>query len=253
MFIIKKIAASLCYPLSLCLGLLLIGLLLLWFTRRQRAGKLFVSLGVILLLIMGYGVFRESLIGPLEYRYPPLIEVSALSDVRWVAVLGGGQTSDPKLPANAQLSNDSLARLIEGIRLHKALAASKLILSGGAVYDPVPEAAVMARVASTLGVKKDNIIMEAESKDTDDQARFIKKIVGNERFLLVTSASHMPRSIGLFKKRAMQPIPAPTDFMLKEGQAGINPAMFFPWAGYLEMWQRAFHEYMGLAWAKLTD
>jgi uncharacterized SAM-binding protein YcdF (DUF218 family) len=94
------------------------------------------------------------------------------------------------------------------------------------------------------------VILESLSKDTKDEARLIKNIVGNDRFVLVTSASHMPRSMALFKKLGMQPIPAPTDYWVKERQ-GISPAMFFPSSNGLRKAERAFYEYLGLAWANL--
>ena len=92
------------------------------------------------------------------------------------------------------------------------------------------------------------MIIEDESKDTKDHPKFIQKIVGNDRFVLVTSASHMPRSIALFKKHGMNPIPAPTDYLVKERQGGISPDMFFPGADGLRKAERVVHEYFGLAW-----
>ncbi|MBW2649390.1 MAG: YdcF family protein [Deltaproteobacteria bacterium] len=89
---------------------------------------------------------------------------------------------------------------------------SRLVFSGGAVFDPVSEAEVMARAAEIMGVEGDRIILEEISRDTGDQARLVQKIVGDERFILVTSASHMPRSMVLFRKSGMEPIPAPTDY-----------------------------------------
>jgi uncharacterized SAM-binding protein YcdF (DUF218 family) len=67
----------------------------------------------------------------------------------------------------------------------------------------------MASVSRFMGVPKDNMIIEEASKDTKDQARLIKPIVGTAPFVLVTSAIHMPRSMALFEKLGMNPIPAP--------------------------------------------
>jgi len=74
--------------------------------------------------------------------------------------------------------------------------------------------------------------------------------VENEKFILVTTASHIPRSVALFKKLGMQPIPAPTDHSMKRRQ-GINPGVFFPNSGKIGNAERVFYEYLGLAWAKL--
>jgi uncharacterized SAM-binding protein YcdF (DUF218 family) len=253
MFLLKKMVGSFFYPLSLCLEIMFIGLIFIWFTKKQRTGKAILSIGLILLIALSYPGLPEYCLKPLETRYPPLLKVDYLKEVRWVAVLGGGLAFDPTRPANAQLSKASLSRLIEGIRLHKALAGTKLILSGGAIYNPVSEAETMAQTALALGVDRGHIIPEATSKDTEDAAQMLKKIIGSAPFILVTSASHMPRSTDLCKKLDMQPIPAPTDYMIVERSAGISPDNCFPSLDRLEMAKRAFHEYMGLAWAKLRS
>ena len=74
--------------------------------------------------------------------------------------------------------------------------------------------------------------------------------MGKDQFILITAASHMLRSVALFKKLGMQPIPAPTDHSFK-GRQMINPGVFFPSAGKIGNAERVFHEYLGLAWAKL--
>ena len=109
----------------------------------------------------------------------------------------------------------------------------------------------MTKLAVELGIDKNDILLDTKSMDTKDHARFIHKMIGNEKFILVTSALHMPRSVSIFHKFGMQPIPAPTDYMLKERRGGISPDMFFPSAGSLGKAQRAIHEYLGLFWAKI--
>ncbi|MEE9555831.1 MAG: ElyC/SanA/YdcF family protein, partial [Candidatus Adiutricales bacterium] len=86
---------------------------------------------------------------------------------------------------------------------------------------------------------------------TKDQARIIKKIVGSERVILVTSASHMPRSMALFEKQGMRPIPAPTNFLAVKRSEKRKLKDFLPTAGAAFKTERAFHEYLGLAWAKI--
>jgi uncharacterized SAM-binding protein YcdF (DUF218 family) len=170
--------------------------------------------------------------------------------VKWVVVLGGGHISDPKLPATGQIGATTLARLVEGIRIYHQLPDGKLLLSGGAVYDPTSNAEIMAKVALVLGVPKEALILESDSKDTKDQARIIHQLLGDDEFILVTSASHMPRSIALFRKMGMKPVPAPADHLVRKYQE-ISPAVFFPRAAELKKMERAFHEYLGLVWAKL--
>jgi len=250
LFLFKKIVGPLFFPVSICLVLLVLGLIFLWFTRRQKTGKVLVTIGVVLLALFSYSAFSDHLLGPLEYRYPPVLNPAGFSDVKWVVVLGSGHISDPRLPVTGQIDESAAVRLVEGIRLHRMLPDSKLVLSGGRVFDPVPHARVMADVAAVVGVDKHHIVLQARSRDTKDEARFIRDIVGNEKFILVTSASHMPRSMAMFKKLGMDPFPAPTDHWVKERQR-ISPSMFFPSAGNLRKAERAVYEYLGLMWAKL--
>lgn len=248
MFLCKKIVAPLFFPLSFILEILIFGIFLLWFTRRQKAGKMVVFAGVVLLALFSYGSIPDICLKTLEDKYPPLVELQIFSDVKWVVVLGGGHNSDPKLPVTSQISESSLSRLVEGIRIHKLLPKSRVVLSGGAVFDPIPESKVMAGVAKVMGIGDNKLIIEKLSKDTKNQARLIHEIVGNEIFILVTTASHMPRSMALFQKLGMKPIPAPTDYLVKERHR-ISPDVFFPNAGSLRKMERVFYEYLGFGWA----
>jgi len=247
MFLFKKIVSPLLLPLPIILVILVTGIFLLYFTRRQKTGKFFISAGVVLLALFSYGGISDLCLRPLEYKYPPLAEPGQFSDVKWVVVLGGGHISDPELPVTSQISDSAMMRLIEGIRIHKLLPESKLVLSGSGVFDPVPESETMANIARLLGVEENSMVLESLSMDTKDQARLISKIVKNERFILVTSASHMPRSMALFQKLGMRPIPASTDYMVKESQ-GISFGIFFPSTTSLQKMERVFHEYLGLGW-----
>lgn len=250
---LKKIITAAAYPLSLCLTALIVGLFFIWFTRKQKSGKILATAGVVALALFSFNLFSGPLLSSLENKYPPLTTLKGLDDVKWVVVLGGGHNSDSRYPANDQLSGASLSRLVEGIRIHNSLKGSRLILSGGAVFDPVSEAKVMSDVALTLGVDPGDILLESESKDTEDQARLIPRIANldaTERFILVTNAAHMPRAVALFRKFGTQPVPAPIDFWVKDTK-GVNPISYFPTASGLRRMERVFHEYLGLAWAKI--
>jgi len=251
MFVLKKIVTLLLMPMSLCLGVLGIGILLLWVRRRIGAAKIVLTFGVLVLAALSFSAVADQFIKPLELWYPPLLDAGRLKNVKWVVVLGGGHASNPEFPANAQLENPSLARLVEGIRIHRMLPGSKLLLSGGAVFDPVPEAVTMAAVARMLGVSPDGMVLESQSQDTGQQSQFVQGIVQNEQCVLVTSAIHMPRAMLVFEQKGLKPIPAPTDFgywMRKEN----SPGQFFPRAGELRKVEAALHEYLGLLWARVT-
>ncbi len=250
MFLLKKIVAPLAFPMTLCLGALLLGLILLFLARRKKVGTFFLLFGVLILGLLSFGPVSNSLLRPLEYRYPPLLTLQHIQNVKWVVVLGGGHTSDPALPAISQLSRASLARLVEGMRLYRGLPGSKLVLSGGKPFERIADARIMARAAIDMGARNQDLVLEETSKDTEEEAHLIQQMVGQDRIILVTSASHMPRSMALFRKLGMDPTAAPTDYLVKEGQK-LNPGKFYPEAESLQKAERAFYEYLGLAWAKL--
>ena len=258
MFILKKIISAFLSPLLISFLLSFLGLYLLWFTTKQKAGKILVLVGLVILTLFSYGIISNRLLRPLERRYEAfeirsssaVPETEDESTIRFVVVLGGGHTSDSELPLISQIGKDSLVRLIEGIRIYRKYPGAKLLLSGGAVFDPVSEAEIMARVAREMGVPERDIILESKSQDTRDEALFIKPIVGNEPFALVTTASHMPRSMALFKKLGMNPIPAPVGHSIKDRQ-GLSPTFLFPGTGGIRNAEMAIHEYVGMIWAKL--
>jgi uncharacterized SAM-binding protein YcdF (DUF218 family) len=251
MFVLKKIITLLLMPMSLCLGVLGVGIFLLWVRRRIGAARIALTFGFLVLTALSFSAVADQFTKPLESWYPPLQNSGGIRDVKWVVVLGGGHTSSPTLPPNAQIGTSSLARLVEGIRIHRALPESKLLLSGGAVFDPVPEAETMAAVARMLGVNPEDIVLESQSQDTGQQSNFVRGIIQNDRCVLVTSAIHMPRAMLVFEQKGLKPIPAPTDFgdwMRKEN----GPDQFFPRAEELHKVEAAMHEYLGLLWARVT-
>ncbi|HEX8189904.1 MAG TPA: hypothetical protein VF586_16225, partial [Pyrinomonadaceae bacterium] len=77
MFLFKKLVAPFLMPVPVCLALVLAGLLLLWFTRRQRAGKWLATAGAVSLLLLGYGAVSGRLLATLERRHAPVTDVSA--------------------------------------------------------------------------------------------------------------------------------------------------------------------------------
>jgi uncharacterized SAM-binding protein YcdF (DUF218 family) len=256
MWALKKIFSRVFFPIPLCLEALTIGLLLLCFTRKQKMGKAVVALSGVLLFLFSSRSISTLLLTPLENRYPPLFRTSGapvapgLSEVRFVVVLGSGFSPDANRPLEMQLDDGSIARLVEGARASKLLSHSKLIVSGGPGPDGAPlMAQAMAVLAQEFGVSRQDIILDGQSRDTEEEAAHIAPIVGKQPFILVTEASHMPRAMALFRKQGTDPMADPTDFRIPGWPR--DPQEFFPDAGGLGDSQRAVYEYLGLAWAKL--
>ncbi|HEX8285970.1 MAG TPA: ElyC/SanA/YdcF family protein [Pyrinomonadaceae bacterium] len=251
MFFFKKLVTPFLMPVPFCLGLLVAGLLLLWLKRRERAGKYLATAGALLLVAFGYGVGTNRLLVGLERRYQPVADAApAAGRVRWVVVLGGGSSSDKSLPEGTRLTESSLARLVEGVRLQRQLPGSRLLLSGGSVFGSDPDAETMRALAVSLGVDPASLVLDSVSPDTETQAEVVRAQLGTEEFFLVTSASHMHRSVALFRKVGANPLPAPTHFLAQRG-GGLAPGDFFPGSGGLRRAETVAYEYLGLAWAKV--
>jgi uncharacterized SAM-binding protein YcdF (DUF218 family) len=257
MFLLKKTLSRFLFPVPLCLEVLLAGLLLLWFTRKQKTGKTVVALAGVLLFLFGSHFFSGLLLTPLESRYPPLFvtlgapAAPGLSEVKFIVVLAAGFTPDASRPVEVQLDDGSIARLVEGVRVSKILHGCKLVLSGGLGPDGVSSIAqAMAQLAQELGVSRQDMILEAQSRDTEDEARLVAPIVGEQPFILVTEASHMPRALALFRKLGTHPIADPVSFRTSSSLA-MTPDEVFPNAEELRSSERAVYEYLGLVWEKI--
>jgi uncharacterized SAM-binding protein YcdF (DUF218 family) len=247
MFLMKKIVSRLLFPMPLTLELLLVGLFLLWFTRRQRAGKVFITCGMGLLLGLSNSFTSNALLRPLEHRYPALLVAptgAGAPAVGFILVLGGGGNNDPDVPITSNLTPGQMVRLIEGVRLYREIPGSKLILSE---VTASPEG--MTNVAKALGVKPEDILHLSFARDTEEESRQVAPIVGSQRFILVTSAVHMPRAMRFFQSRGLQPIAAPTDHLAPRKRLGVDDA--FPDGYYLFKSKTAWYEYLGLAWQTL--
>lgn len=250
MFLFKKIVGSFFLPIPLIILISFLGLFLIIFTKRQRVGKIMISVGICFLTSLSLKPISNMLLAPLENQYNSNAIIEQQYPVEYVVVLAGGIRYDPTIPITSQLTDSTLIRLIEGIRIHRKNPGSKLIISGGSGEVLHPEAKVMADVAKAIGIDEDVIITESDSKDTKDQAHFIKLIVDDSQFILVTSASHMPRSMALFKKLGMEPIPAPTKHLATK-RKWLSLGTFCPSASSLRNSEIAVHEYLGILWAKL--
>lgn len=253
-FAFKKTVAPFFMPLPVILLMLVIGLLLMWLTRKEKTGWILVLLGVVLLYAVSTNLIPNAMIRPLENRYPPLSAHRAAADlpgnISYVVVLGGGHVLNPDLPLTSQIGQEALVCLVEGIGLCRRFPKTRLVLSGGAIDDPVSDAEMMAGVAGLLGVTPDKIILETRPQDTKDEARYIKQIVGEKPFVLVTSAEHMPRAMALFAKQGMRPVPAPTVYRCNTPR---DRERFdsIPKSGNISTAEHAVYEYLGIIWAWL--
>lgn len=250
LFTLKKIVGGLLLPLPALLLLIGIGIALLWFSRFQRTGKLCVSLGWLLLTLLSLQPVADSLLKPIEDTYPTW---RGEQPVNYVVVLGGGYTWNPEWAPSSNLINNSLPRLTEGIRLWQANPGSKMIFTGAAAKtDPVSTAEAGARVAESLGVPRSDIIVLDRPKDTEEEALAVKRAIGDAPFLLVTSASHLPRAMIFFRHAGLDPLPAPANQLAVTSP--LNPwERAIPSPVWLMHSDRVGYETLGRVWQWLKD
>lgn len=250
MFVVKKLVARLLFPLPLALELLLAGLVLLFFCRRwHRVGRWLVLAGCGIVVVSTTPPVPQWAMRHLEDQYPKIdMQEARVAGAQWVVVLGGGHASDPRLPLSAQVGTSTLYRLTEGIRVARQLPGATVVLSGYAGVDSVSNARIKARLARGLGYSG-AIVLEEKPRDTAEEAARVAERVGEASFVLVTSASHMPRAMALFHGQGLDPIAAPTGHLAP--REALQPWDWFPNAEDAYRMQRAVYEYLGLGWAWL--
>jgi uncharacterized SAM-binding protein YcdF (DUF218 family) len=259
MIFLKEVVSHYFFPLSISMELLVAGLVFVWIRRTQMIGKLLLSTGTLTLLFFSHPLLWQTVFPPHDV-YDPLVLTDAegapnagkFASIKWIVILSGGATADSTRPMSDQLGSETVVRLVEGLELHRSLPNAKLILSGGPVSSPTPEAEVMGKAAQMLGADPAQLILEPQSLDTESQARFVHPIVGDDNFILVTSATHISRSMALFKKEGMNPIAAPVGTAVR-GRASLALTNLYPQPGSLLKAQTAVWEYLALAWAKVRS
>jgi uncharacterized SAM-binding protein YcdF (DUF218 family) len=251
---LSKLLPIFVYPLGLGCLLLLSGLLLY---RRPRLQKAALILALLVLWAGGNRFMALGLARSLEWRYLPPPD---LPKAEAIVVLGGG-TNSQEPPRPIVEVNGAGDRVIYAAYLYRQGSAPYLLLSGGNIdwlgeHTGTP-AEDMARLLELMDVPASAMWLQPDSRNTYEDAVFSKKILdekGIHRIVLVTSALHMPRAVGLFEHQGLEVIPAPTDFNVtqKDWQnllhAGFAARLIslLPGAGNLNMTSNALKEYFGL-------
>jgi uncharacterized SAM-binding protein YcdF (DUF218 family) len=120
-------------------------------------------------------------------------------------------------------------------------------MSGGGPPGRVSEAELMAEAAGSLGINRQDILLESQSRDTESEARCVRAMVGKEPLILVTEASHLPRAMALFRKQGMNPTAAPAGYCAAESSEFFT-ADLLPNETGLGASERAVYEYLALGW-----
>lgn len=240
MFWLKKIVSQLFMPVPLSIILIAVAYLVI---RNLKLAKSILLIAAGMILVLSSSMGSNALLAPLENQYS--VNNEPIGSGCLVMVLGSGHDEVENQPAVQQLSNTGLARLSEGIRQLSLGQDCQLVVSGwSGGLNTRAHADVMFDAAVELGVNPNAIIKFPLAKDTIEEAQFMQWEVADAPFRLVTSASHMPRSMAIFENSGLNATAAPTDFAQRK-----TYWWYFDAQSLLSS-QRAIHEYLGLLWFK---
>lgn len=250
-FVFSKVFWFFAQPLNFAIILMaLTFLLLVWRWRR-----LAMTTAAIAFLVLGLGAWTTLgalMINPLENRFQRPDALPAKVD--GIIVLGGGFEGGVNLVRGGYELNASGDRFVEAAILARRHPEAKVVVTGGTgtlLLDGEADGVTAPRLLTALGVEPERLILESKSRNTYENAVFTKEMVEakpGETWLLITSAFHMPRSMGLFRKAGFEVTPWPTDYRASGvetvGLAEDNPQDSLQnmaiaareWAGLLAYW-----------------
>jgi uncharacterized SAM-binding protein YcdF (DUF218 family) len=246
-FILKKTVSMFLMPLPIGVLLIIFALILLYANKIKKAKGMLI-LSIVWLFLFSYAPFANLLLHTIESNHPTLH--TAPKDIKYIYVLGHGHATDESQPITSQLSQTAVVRLTEGIRLyHQLNEEANIIVSGyRGLFDPTTHAVMQEKLALSLGLKKENILLRPEPRDTEEEAKAAKELLGDQPFILVTSASHMTRAMKFFTNEGLNPIPAPTNHLASTQHPNYTDLFS---SDALEKSRIIFHEILGLIWQKL--
>lgn len=261
MLIAKRLIEIAFSPLGIMTILFAAGLLISAARRHSRLGHRFLIWGGLLFLVFLFSPLAEYLMLSLERPYPPMLAPPESPRINRIVVLAGYAEENPGFPITSKVSEQTMCRISEGLRLYRLIPGAALILSGGIAREgEKPVAAMMADFIQQMGAPAKDLIVEGKSRNTYENLYEVKKLVGSDPFILVAAACDLRRALAVAKKLQMAPIPAPACIWAsqhhpKNTGAGERIATFFkrfiPSLDNLSRLQWAYHEYLGYIWYRL--
>jgi uncharacterized SAM-binding protein YcdF (DUF218 family) len=247
-FFLSKTLGTMPLPINFLIGVGLLGAVLLA-TRRAVLGRRLLATSALLLALCGFSPLGKLLILPLEQRFPPWDASRGAPD--GIVVLGGAIDPDLSAAHGQAVFTRSADRIVATAILARQYPNARIVFSGGNANlladDSAKEADYALSALEELGVAKERLTAERLSRNTVENAEFVKTVANSkagERWLLVTSAFHMPRSIGLFR-RAGFPVEAyPVDWRASQSKAFSFSSVAI---NGLERTDVAMREWIGLA------
>lgn len=214
-FVLSKTLGTMLLPANFLIGLGLLAVVLLA-TRWARLGRVLVVVAIGLLAIGAYSPIGNILLYALESRFPPWDASKGAPD--GIVVLGGPIDADLSEAHNTPVTGAAADRIIAAAALARRYPNARVLFTGGSpnlISSDAKEGDYAAEDLTSLGIPRERLIIERLSRNTYENAVFSKQLVEpkpGERWLLVTSAYHMPRSVGLFRKAGFPVEPYPVDW-----------------------------------------
>jgi uncharacterized SAM-binding protein YcdF (DUF218 family) len=251
-FVVSKVLGFFALPSNDILAAGIIGLWLMS-TRFARTARALLSASIILFLAFGLLPLGKMLIKPLEGRFPPWEGSSGAPD--GIVVLGGAIEPELVTARRASELNEAAERITAIAQLARMYPSARILYSGGngsLMPRGGSEAHIAGALLETLGVPAKRLILEDRSRTTAENAEFSRRLAmpkPGERWLLVTSAYHMPRAIGAFRKAGFPVEAYPVDYRTASANAWIP---FDSVASGLGRTDTAAREWVGLLVYRLT-
>ncbi len=224
---VSKILTALALPSSLVALMIGLGAVLMLATRRDKLGRRLLVCGLVLMPLLGIVPVGNVLILPLEQRAAEARPPGDGERFAGIIILGGFEDGWVSGRRPGLAINESGERLTEGLRLAYRYPQAKVIFSGGSgafLRAGLDAATPVGRYLADVGIVPDRIVLEAKSRNTHENALFTRDLVkpqADQRWLLVTSAYHMPRSLGIFRQAGFDVQPYPVDFRTR----GVGDAL----------------------------
>lgn len=252
-FVLSKVLGFFASASNLLIVLALAGLVLMG-TRFAPPGRRIAVGSLIALAVVGFSPFGNILTLVLEDRFPPWDAARGAPD--GVVVLGGAISCDVSEARGEASLNEAAERVTAAVELARRYPAARILYSGGTgalLYREGNEADIAIALFERLGVARERLIVENRSRNTEENAVFSKAVAApkpGERWLLVTSASHMPRAVAYFRA-ADFPIEAyPVDWRTRGTVDIVRP--FYSLSDGLRRTDTAMREWAGLIVGRLT-
>ncbi len=251
-FALSKVVWFLVQPLVAILLMAGIGLLCLALRMPKLGGGL-LTVSVLALALVSLSPLGLLMLAHLENRFP---KPELPAEIAGIVVLGGSFDTRVARTRGEPELNDAADRITTTLALARRYPQARVVFSGGAASmfeEDVTESSVAQRLFGDLGLEPSRLLLEDRSRNTVENAVYSRELVQpqpGETWLLVTSAAHMPRSVGCFRTAGFDVVPYPTDYQTPGGDAVYRPSTAT--VRNLEKVHFAIREYLGLLAYRLT-